>query len=72
MSLQEVVEPTCRATLGHEDRLLAVAFSPDSKTVATGSKDNTAKLWDAATGACRATLSEHGSYGTAVKFSPDG
>ena len=29
---------------------MRVAFSPDGKTVLTGSLDNTARLWDAATG----------------------
>ncbi len=28
----------------------SVAFSPDGKTILTGSADNTAQLWDAATG----------------------
>ena len=27
-----------------------MAFSPDGKTVLTGSRDKTARLWDAATG----------------------
>ena len=31
------------------ERVSAVAFSPDGKTVLTGSRDNTARLWDAAT-----------------------
>ena len=34
----------------HQGAVHAVAFSPDGKTVLTGSNDNTARLWDAATG----------------------
>ena len=30
--------------------MLAVAFSFDGKTILTGSRDNTARLWDAVTG----------------------
>ncbi len=39
--------------LQHEDDVTAVAFSPDGKTVLTGSHDHTARLWDARTGAPR-------------------
>ena len=34
----------------HQGTVWAVAFSPDGKTVLTGSVDKTARLWDAATG----------------------
>ena len=36
--------------LAHEDWVSSVAFSPDGRTVLTGSYDRTARLWDAATG----------------------
>jgi WD40 repeat protein len=41
---------------GHTDRVWTVAYSPDGKLLATGSKDRTIKLWDAATGQERRTL----------------
>lgn len=53
-------EPKLRATLGgHTDVVLSVAFSPNSKTVASGSSDRTVKMWDLATGKERATLKGH-------------
>jgi len=38
------------AMLPHDDEVLAVAFSPDGKILLTGSRDEKARLWDAATG----------------------
>ena len=35
---------------GHKAPILCVTYSPDGKTVLTGSKDKTARLWDAETG----------------------
>ena len=37
----------------------SAAFSPDGSRVVTASYDNTARLWDAMTGAALATLSGH-------------
>ena len=35
---------------GHKNRIMAIAFSPDSKTLASTAADRTVRLWDAATG----------------------
>src|SRR6266704_2285088 len=49
-----------RATLrGHAGTVEAVAFSPDGKTLATGSYDATVKLWDWAAGKDIATFRGH-------------
>jgi WD40 repeat protein/tRNA A-37 threonylcarbamoyl transferase component Bud32 len=61
-----------RAVLQHQDRVGAVAYSPDGKRIATGSKDNTARLWDAATGGPIGQPLEHRGRVKAVAFSPDG
>jgi WD40 repeat protein len=49
-----------------------VAFSPDGKTLASGSADHTIKLWEVATGKEQATLKGHTRVVTSVAFSPDG
>jgi WD40 repeat protein len=63
------------ATFGkHPGWVVAVAFSPDGKTVAASSpgKQSQVKLWDLATGKERATLEgPTGSYNS-LAFSPDG
>ena len=66
-------EPKLRSTLkGHTEVAYAVAFSPDGKTLASGSLDNTIKLWDVTTGRNTATLNGHSGGVTSIAFSPDG
>jgi WD40 repeat protein len=50
----------------------SVAFSPDGKTLASGSYDNTIKLWRVSDGRLMKTLTGHGSSVLSVAFSPDG
>jgi tetratricopeptide (TPR) repeat protein len=58
--------------LRHKSEVLAVAFSPDGKTVLTGSADNNARLWSAATGKALLPPLRHLGAVSAVAFSPDG
>lgn len=57
--------------LGHADGVTAVAFSPDGTMIVSGSADNTAKLWDRATGREIRTFRGHAGDVTAVTFSAD-
>jgi len=56
----------------HESGVSSVSYSPDGKTLVSGSADNTVKLWDVATGKEIKTLSGHQAYVSSVSFSPDG
>jgi tRNA A-37 threonylcarbamoyl transferase component Bud32 len=57
---------------GHMDYVTSIAFSPDGQRIASGSWDNTLKVWDAASGQATLTLRGHTGVVSSVAFSPDG
>jgi WD40 repeat protein len=57
---------------GHAGSVHSVAWSPDGKTLASGSPDHTIKLWDASNGQLLRTLSGHFDTVESVAWSPDG
>jgi WD40 repeat protein len=63
----------CVHTLvGHSNGVTSVAFSPDGKTLASGSEDKTIEIWKLDAGKRWYTLTGHSDWVTCVAFSPDG
>jgi sugar lactone lactonase YvrE len=57
---------------GHSQPVVAIAISPNSQTLASGSGDRTIKIWNLATGEEIRTLSGHAREVNSVAISPNG
>merc|ERR1712217_532674 len=55
---------------GHLCGVTAVAYSPDSTLIVTGSDDNKIKVWKARSGLCIATFTENKDSVTGIAFLP--
>jgi WD40 repeat protein len=61
-----------RALMGHQYVVTSVAFSPDGKTLVSGSRDHTVRVWDADSGEQLANLRGHLGQVAEVAFLPGG
>ncbi len=57
---------------GHTNAVAGIAWSPDGTRLATASKDQTVRIWEAATGKQLIVCKGHTGYVTSVAWSPDG
>ena len=70
--LQHLDNEASLAFTGHSQTLMRLAFSPDSRTLASCSADQTIKFWQVSDGACLHTCTGHTDLVLAIAFSPDG
>lgn len=64
-------QPELVVQIGHVDNITSVAFSADGRLLASGSHDQTIKLWDVTTGRVLRTFSRHTLPVLSIAFSPD-
>jgi WD40 repeat protein len=72
VQVREVATRKTLFTLQHDDGVVGVAYSPNGQWIATSSLDQTARLWDASTGAQVRVFNGHNAEVKDIAFSPDG
>jgi WD40 repeat protein len=55
-----------RSLARHTDSVTCLAYAPDGKTIVSGSKDKTIRLWDVGTGKVQFTLQGHDQRGNPI------
>ncbi len=57
---------------GHTENITSLVFSPDGELLASGSEDNTIRVWNVINGSINKILNQHLDTVTCITFSPDG
>merc|ERR1711998_453912 len=70
--LAQADDPCIMVLSGHSNTVTSVCYSPDGKTLASGSDDETVRIWDVMSGGCVHVLNGHSSNVNSVCYSPDG
>ncbi|KAF3908503.1 hypothetical protein ABW21_db0205184 [Orbilia brochopaga] len=71
LTLRDITTWTLQQTIEVGSNILAIAISPDSRSLVSGSADGRVRLWDVNTGALQQTFEGHCQHITAVAISPD-
>ncbi|OJT14892.1 Vegetative incompatibility protein HET-E-1 [Trametes pubescens] len=73
MRLHDSLTGQCQVTFeGHKKPIHSICFSPDQEYIASGSSDNTVRLWRVSDGALLRMFTDHQCEVNVVMFSPDG
>lgn len=73
VSIWDIATGELRTTLaGHDRAVFSIAFSPDSRVVATGGAERIIRLWEVKSGRPIADLLGHEHHVRFIAFSPDG